>query len=882
VSAGSSRVTPLFGDADPARGTPAQRRLAVLQELIGHGTRQRDLARTCELVTATLSRAEPDIAFVALHLLRPDGWADAVGLIGVKAGQWPLDAALEHPVVLDGLRDRFGDLPAGSGDRAARRAVLLPLRGASGPLGVLVLGSATAPDDEEPDGEQRRFLDAVAAQAGALLDPVARPAGRLAEERATARRLDLLQRATADLSAAATPDQVVDVTRRHLARLLASPAVAIWERDGDTLRAAAMDGWDPTVVRDWTALPLVGEMPVADAARDRRPVLLECPEDWERDYPHLQDVVAASGYRGLAVWPLVVAGEGLGSLAVGFPQARELGAEELATAAALAEQCGQAVARSRLLQAESDARRDAVRLGAALAALSAAVDMRAVAAVIVEQAVTAGAVAVVVAVRGEEKQDVHLDVVAAVGFPRNAPRRLAGTGPLAADRSAPDWSVASGAAWGAPEEPYPVHSVIPLHVAGGRVGSLGIVWKGDPPAAAERSLLVTVAGQGAQALDRARLQQAEHEVAVTLQRVLLPAASPGLERLAVATRYLPAGRGTEAGGDWYDVIPLDDGGAGTGSGDGAGSRVAFVVGDVVGHGPHAAGVMGQLRSALAAYLLDDHGPAEALERLDRFARRVDGARASTVSCGVLDRATGELCWARAGHVPALVVDGSGARFLLGGSGTVLGVRGRPPFTEERVVLEPGSSVVLYTDGLVERRGEDVDAGLDRLRRAVADLRDLGPEHLASGLLAHCLGGGPADDVALVVIRLLPAPLENTRPAEPGELARVRREIDAWAGAAALPDDQLGDLQLTLGEALANGVEHAYLGRTPGEVGYRVAMTADGAVAVEVRDGGHWRPRPVDPGHRGRGLLIIDRIGVDATVEGSDHGTVVRFTVAPPQ
>ncbi len=815
---GTTGVTPLFRAADPTLRAPAQRRLDALLELIGIPD------GAAGPVPAILLRTAPDI--VSAEVFRA----------GEESPRWPLGDAAAGPVLL----------PA---DGPATHALLLPLRPGPDPVGVLVLGL-----DGEPDDELLAFLDAVAAQVATLLAGSTTPA--------TARRLELLQRATAELSASATPHQVVDVTRRHLSRLLATPAVAVWETGGGVLRSSAMDGWGPAVVRDWTSLPLAGATPVADAARGPRTVLLERADDWARHYPHLQDVIAASGYRSLAVWPLVVAGECLGAVAAGFPGPRTLGAEERATAAALVEQCAQAVARARLLQAESDGRRDAVRLSAALSALSAAVDLPAVAAVLVEQAVAAGAVAAVVTVHEEE----HVEVVAAVGFPGDPPRRLTGAGPLVADRTEPAWTVTPGPQWGAPAQPYPVHSVLPLIVAGIRTGSLGIVWAGDPPAPGQRAVIETVSGQGALALARARMQQAEHEVAVTLQRVLLPAASPRLERLAVATRYLPAGRGAQAGGDWYDVIPLDR------------ARVAIVVGDVVGHGPNAAGVMGQLRSALAAYLLDDHGPAEALERLDRFARRVDGAAASTVACGVLDRGTGEMCWARAGHVPALVVDADGTRFLDSGSGTVLGVRGRPPFTEERTVLTPGASVVLYTDGLVERRGEDIDAGLDRLERAAERLRHLAPEQFATALLDRCLGGGPADDVAVVVIRLLPPPLRRRRRADPAELARVRREIRKWASIAALPDEQLEDLQLTLGEAVANAVEHAYRGRPAGDVTYGVEMTSDGGVAVEVHDGGHWRPPPADPGYRGRGLLIIDRITTAVSVAGSDEGTVVRFTV----
>ena len=160
--------------------------------------------------------------------------------------------------------------------------------------------------------------------------------------------------------------------------------------------------------------------------------------------------------------------------------------------------------------------------------------------------------------------------------------------------------------------------------------------------AIERATLLALAEQCAQALDRARLYRAEHRVAETLQRSLLPQRLPQLPRLALAARYLPGAEGVQAGGDWYDVVELDE------------HRVAIAVGDVVGQGAAAAAVMGQLRSALAAALLQGHGPAAALELLDRFAARVPGARASTAACVTLDWTAGQVCWARAGHPPPLL------------------------------------------------------------------------------------------------------------------------------------------------------------------------------------------------------------------------------------
>jgi serine phosphatase RsbU (regulator of sigma subunit) len=255
-------------------------------------------------------------------------------------------------------------------------------------------------------------------------------------------------------------------------------------------------------------------------------------------------------------------------------------------------------------------------------------------------------------------------------------------------------------------------------------------------------MLLAVAEQCAQALDRARLYRAERGIAETLQLSLLPAQLPALERLALAAHYLPGAEGSQAGGDWYDVVELAD------------HRIAIAVGDIVGQGPAAAAVMGQLRSALSTALLQGCGPAEALELLDRFAARLPGALASTAACLVVDGTAGTVRWARAGHPPALLVTPGGAQLLDGaGSGTVLGAPGRRPYTEGTVDIAPGATLLLYTDGLVERRDATFDAGLSRLVEALAELAERPIGELCDALLQRMLPATPQDDVALVALRL---------------------------------------------------------------------------------------------------------------------------------
>jgi serine phosphatase RsbU (regulator of sigma subunit)/anti-sigma regulatory factor (Ser/Thr protein kinase) len=410
---------------------------------------------------------------------------------------------------------------------------------------------------------------------------------------------------------------------------------------------------------------------------------------------------------------------------------------------------------------------------------------------------------------------------------------------------------------------------VPLVLSGRAIGALGLWFDGEVPVLTpeQRAAVGTLAAQCAQALDRARLHQAEHEVAEVLQRSLLPAALPDLPRLASSARYLPAATDSQAGGDWYDLLPVGE------------STVALAVGDVVGHGPSAAAVMGQLRSALAGYLLDGHPPAAALERLDLFAQRVDGAAGSTCACLTLDWSTGQLCWALAGHPPVLLVDAGGsARFLSGGAGTVLGVPRRPPYSQASTTIEPGASVVLFTDGLVERRDAVIDAGLERLASAARDAGDLDPDALAAALVATAHDGeGPADDVALVVVRLIPEPLRTRLPAGPRSLRTLRRAVAQWAARARLPDERTEDLQLALGEAAANAAEHAYRGGD-GAYDCEVTLVADGRLEVRVRDYGSWRPVPADNGHRGHGLRLIGELAEEISVERGPDGTDVRFTL----
>jgi hypothetical protein len=239
------------------------------------------------------------------------------------------------------------------------------------------------------------------------------------------------------------------------------------------------------------------------------------------------------------------------------------------------------------------------------------------------------------------------------------------------------------------------------------------------------------------AVERARVRFFS-EVAVTLQRAVL---GPTVLPPGFAVHYEPASHSLEVGGDWYDVVDLPDG------------RYGVVVGDVVGRGLAAAAVMGQLRSAARALLLESRSPAQVLRALDTFADRAPGAFCSTVLCAIVDPSSGLVRYSSAGHVPAALDDGGmSPRLLDGARGLPLAVDDERPRPEAEVVLPPGATLLLYTDGLVERRTEVLDHGIARAAEVLVRRRDLAPQELVQALTGELLSGARDDDVALLVYR----------------------------------------------------------------------------------------------------------------------------------
>ncbi|GEK23409.1 SpoIIE family protein phosphatase [Cellulomonas xylanilytica] len=367
------------------------------------------------------------------------------------------------------------------------------------------------------------------------------------------------------------------------------------------------------------------------------------------------------------------------------------------------------------------------------------------------------------------------------------------------------------------------------------------------------------------------------EVVLRLQGALLPSTVPLLPRVDVAASYLVAGLEQAAGGDWFDSATLPDG------------RVALTVGDVVGHGVEASAIMSQLRAVLAARLLEGATVLDALSAVEAFAGRVSGAFAATVCVSLLDPHTGDLEYATRGHPAPLVVGPQGARPLPTTGDGPLGSR-----TEGRVAtarLQDGDAIVLYTDGLVENLHRPLRDGLTVLEataveayRGADDAVRTNPSvasRICQLVPAVLTDGGFTDDVTVLAAhrREAPAPLHLDVPADPGRLAEVRGEVDAWGRGVGLGTRDRAALVLGVSEVMANAVEHAYRDAQPGDtrtVEVDATIRDDAIIEVVVRDHGRWREPDVDPGERGRGFSMMASAGLQVAVDTTDEGTTVTL------
>jgi anti-sigma regulatory factor (Ser/Thr protein kinase) len=417
---------------------------------------------------------------------------------------------------------------------------------------------------------------------------------------------------------------------------------------------------------------------------------------------------------------------------------------------------------------------------------------------------------------------------------------------------------------------------MPLKTVDGRtIGSLRVSatepqWLDE----GRRALLFGLAAECGVALERARLLEQEHQIASQLQHSLLPDQLITHERLSLGCSYYAGDPSLEVGGDWYETLHLPDG------------RVAITVGDVVGHGLAATMAMGRLRATLAALAPTCISPAELINRLEVFAEQIPGGASSTVTCAFIHPETGQLAYASAGHPPILAIEPSGsARFLERGRSWPLTFPAGQERYDAYETLTPGSALLFYSDGLIERRRDRVDDRLSRLRETAKALAHREPQQLCDELLARMTADAPPeDDIVILAVKLLPAVqlLDARLPAEPSQLAPLRSRLRELMDQEMIAVADRERIMLALGEACANVVKHAYDPQQQGEMRVTISRE-DHALLAVVADQGRWRSPRLES-DCGRGTLIMRELSnsFDRTHVASGTSVSLRFDLDTDQ
>src|SRR3954447_318861 len=403
---------------------------------------------------------------------------------------------------------------------------------------------------------------------------------------------------------------------------------------------------------------------------------------------------------------------------------------------------------------------------------------------------------------------------------------------------------------------------VPLIVEGTVIGVLhvGMLTQRDFTES-DVQLLQLVADRVALSIERSRLA-IQGKIAQTLQRSLLPHSLPRLPGLSMAAWYLPAAQESAVGGDWYDVIQLGH------------RRLGLTIGDVAGHGLAAATYMGQLRSAVRAYALVIERPADLIEKVSRFADQ-EHSRMATVIYATVNLDTWVVDFARAGHPYPLLLRADGSTvFLTDAGGPPLGTGAVGDYDQQRVVLGPAETLLLYTDGLIERRGRTLSDGEAALVQAAVEAPDE-PELMCREVIQQLTDGIEIpDDIAVLAVRAvgLHDRLDVEVPAQAEQLATVRHLIRRWVAAKGGTDDDCAAFAIAVTEACANSVEHAY-GPDDEAIDLRAELTG-GEATVTVRDHGAWRePRG---GNRGRGIPVMKEFMDDVEIQTGEQGTTVAL------
>lgn len=566
----------------------------------------------------------------------------------------------------------------------------------------------------------------------------------------------------ATLSGAYSPEAIASAVASKAAPAAgaAYSNVAMLDPSGTTAQLDHGPQLENDMARRWATIPVDHSTPLGKAMLSGRTVLLGSVAQVGQEYPHLVADTLAAGLASTASVPMLSAdGQVVGAVGFGWTRSQIFDSALRDRMALVAGLAGDMLERSRLLAAERAARRDADLVRHALAELLTTMTFEDVCQAVFGAVMDAfGAVGCSLLLVDEGRPDtlLRLDSVNYTGGV--APRRFetafsAGTLPAdAARHDAPIYLAALPEALmrypmglahdqivGTGHEAF---AALPLHEAGRLLGVISMSFA-EPKDFddAQRAAMAGLADHVADAIARALAHDRDHQLVLQLQASLMSGALPDGSAVALAASYLPSQKQPNVGGDWYDAVVLE------------GSDVMLIVGDAVGHGIRAAVAMGQVRSAVRvlAHLL---GPAELLEALDRFVLQVPDALFASVAVVKLDTLARRATYSLAGHLPPLASSPDGEVIELAGAlGPPLGVDKRPR-RQDTFLLPDAATVILYTDGLVERRGEALDVGIARLAALLSRSRELNVDAVCAQLVRGSIEGtAQRDDIALLCARL---------------------------------------------------------------------------------------------------------------------------------
>jgi serine phosphatase RsbU (regulator of sigma subunit) len=538
--------------------------------------------------------------------------------------------------------------------------------------------------------------------------------------------------------------------------------VALVDDAGKDVELIASSGYSETRLDEWSSFPVAANLPVSEVIRTGDPVWSGSAEDAKQRFADLAETEFR--YESLAVVPLTVDSRTFGAVAFSFREQRGFSTEERAFMLATVQQAANALERTKLHENERRARDQLAFIARSSEILGSSLDpgetLRTLASVAVPQVADwcvvhlveeDGLHPVALAHADPEKVTAANELQERYPTDPDAPRGLPVVIASGEPEIYPEIDDEMLVEAATDEEHLAILRdlgfssvmIVPLAVGETTLGAITFVSAESDRRYGEEDLTfaLELARHAALAIDNSHRYIREHRAAVTLQRALLPERLPELAGVELAARYLPAGPGVEAGGDWYDAIDLGDG------------VFDVIIGDVSGRGIPAASIMGRLRTAVHAYAVDRLPPAETAERIDRLLSGFAGQEMATMLLMRLDSEHRHAEFVRAGHLPAMVRDPEGAIFELeGGASPPLGLMLEQRRPSASTDVAPGSMVLLYTDGLIERRGEVIDEGVARLKRAFAGA-SLDLELCLDQIIEEVTPDAAADDVAVLLMRI---------------------------------------------------------------------------------------------------------------------------------